>query len=48
MTMTAALGHSCGRDFKAAEHLAKYPEFAWQREILHDMNARGWTKFTAR
>ena len=48
MTISAALGHSCGRDFKAAEHLAKYPEFAWQREILHDMTARGWTKFTAR
>jgi len=48
MSMTAALGHACGRDFKAAEHLAKHPEFAWQREILRDMNARGWTKFTGR
>ena len=48
MSMTAALGHACGRDFKVAEHLAKHPEFSWQREILHDMNARGWTKFTAR
>jgi len=48
MSMTAALGHACGRDFKAAEHLAKHPEFGWQRELLHDMNARGWTKFTGR
>ena len=48
MSLTAALGHACGRDFKAAEHLAKHPEFAWQRDILRDMNARGWTKFTAR
>jgi len=48
MSMTAALGHACGRDFKAGEHLAKHPEFAWQRENLRDMNARGWTKFTGR
>jgi hypothetical protein len=48
MTMTAALGHACGRNFKAAEHLAKHPEFAWQREILRDMDARGWAKFKAR
>ncbi|MBS1854837.1 MAG: peptidase C45 [Acidobacteria bacterium] len=48
MTMTAALGHACGRDFNAAEHLAKHPEFAWEKGILHDMKARGWTKFSAR
>jgi hypothetical protein len=48
MSLTAALGHACGRDFKAAAHLAKHPEFAWQREILRDMNARPWTKFTGR
>jgi hypothetical protein len=48
MSMTAALGHACGRDFKAGEHLAKHPEFAWQRENLRDMNSRGWTKFTGR
>jgi hypothetical protein len=48
MSLTAALGHSCGRGFKAADHLAKHPEFAWQRDILHDMPSRGWTKFTGR
>lgn len=48
MSLTAALGHACGRNFKAAEHLSRYPEFGWQREILHDMNARAWTRFTAR
>ena len=31
MTLTAALGHSCGIGFNAAEHLRKHPEFAWQR-----------------
>jgi hypothetical protein len=48
MTLTAALGHSCGRDFKAADHLTKHPEFAWQSEILRDMPARGWTRFAVR
>jgi hypothetical protein len=45
MSLTAALGHACGRNFKAADHLAKHPEFGWQKEILKDMDARGWTKF---
>ncbi len=45
MTMFAALGHSCGLNFKAQEHLAKHPEFAWMKDILRDMPARGWTKF---
>lgn len=45
MTMTAALGHSCGTHFKAAEHVKAHPEFAWQKELLRDMDARGWTTF---
>ena len=48
MSFAAALGHACGRDFKAAEHLSKHTEFAWQRDILRDMNARPWTRFTAK
>ena len=48
MSLNALLGHACGRNFKAAEHLAKHPEFAWQRDMLRDMNSRGWTKFTAK
>ena len=43
MTLTAALGHSCGISFKASAHLKAHPEFAWQKEILRDMPARGWT-----
>jgi hypothetical protein len=46
--LTAALGHACGRSFQAAGHLAKHPEFAWVKEILRDMPARPWTRFTAR
>ena len=48
MSLNALLGHACGRNFKVAEHLAKHPEFAWQKDMLHDMNSRGWTKFTAK
>jgi hypothetical protein len=47
MSMSAALGHACGISYKAQDHLAKHPEFAWMREILRDMPARGWAKFTA-
>ena len=48
MSFTALLGHACGRNFKVAEHLAKHTEFAWQKDMLHDMNSRGWTKFTTK
>jgi hypothetical protein len=47
MTFQATLGHACGIGFKAQEHLAKHPEFAWMKDILRDMPARGWTKFAA-
>ena len=48
MSLTAALGHACELHYKADEHLAKHPEFAWYKPILHDMNARGWAKFKAK
>jgi len=48
MTLTALLGHACGRNFKAAGHLAAHPEFAWQKGMLRDMNSRGWAKFAAK
>jgi hypothetical protein len=48
MSLVAALGHACGLHYKADDHLAKHPEFAWYKPILHDMNARGWAKFKAK
>ncbi|HYL34463.1 MAG TPA: C45 family peptidase [Bryobacteraceae bacterium] len=45
MTFTAAMGHSCGLDFKAAEHLAKHPAFAWEKEVLRDLDSHPWTTF---
>jgi Phospholipase B len=45
MALTAAMGHACGIDFHAAEHLKKHPEFAWQKDILRDLLSHPWTTF---
>ncbi|MFN7996268.1 MAG: C45 family peptidase [Bryobacteraceae bacterium] len=47
MTLSASLGHSCGIGFKAASHLKKHAELAWQKPILKDMPSRPWTTFSA-
>lgn len=47
LTLAAAAGHACGIHFKAARHLKQHPEFAWQKEYLHDMNAHPWATFNA-
>lgn len=47
MSLVAAAGHACGLDFKAAAHLAKHPEFDWQKPLLRDMDAYPWTTFSA-
>lgn len=47
MSFMAAMGHACGRNFNAAEHLKKHPEFAWEKDILKDLNSYPWTKFTS-
>jgi len=47
MSFTALAGHACGISYKAAVHLKEHPEFAWQKELLRDLNARGWTTFSA-
>jgi len=39
----ARYGHSCGRDFIAAEHAAANPDYAFDN--LKDMIARPWTTF---
>jgi hypothetical protein len=45
MSFMAAMGHSCGINFKAAEHLKKHPEFAWEKDILRDLDSYPWAKF---
>lgn len=47
MSFTAAAGHACGKDFKAAEHLQAHPEYDWQKPLLRDMDAHPWTTFSA-
>jgi len=46
MSFSAAAGHACGMDFKAANHLRAHPEFAWQKDLQRDMKAGDWTTFT--
>lgn len=46
MSFTAAAGHACGMDFKAADHLRAHPEFNWQQSLQRDMNAGAWTTFS--
>jgi hypothetical protein len=47
MSFTAAAGHACGTNFRAAEHLRQHPQFEYQRGFLHDMNSYPWTTFQA-
>jgi hypothetical protein len=47
MSFTAAMGHSCGLNFKASGHIKKHPEFRWEHGILRDLNSGAWTAFHA-
>ncbi|HEX8985043.1 MAG TPA: C45 family peptidase [Bryobacteraceae bacterium] len=47
MAFTASMGHSCGLDFKAAEHLKAHPEYVWQKDFLRDLNSHPWSEFQA-
>ena len=46
MTFTAAAGHACGSNFKAADHLSAHPEYDWQKPLQRDMSAYPWTSFS--
>jgi hypothetical protein len=46
MSFSAAAGHACGMDFKAADHVRAHPEFAWQKALQRDMTAHAWTTFS--
>jgi len=48
MEMWAAMGHPCGQGFVAKEHLARYPRYAWEKELLRDLPSRPWTRFAAK
>jgi hypothetical protein len=34
-----------GLHFKAADHLSAHPEFAWEKDILQDLDSYPWTQF---
>jgi hypothetical protein len=46
MSFSAARGHACGINFKAADYLRKHPEFSWEKPLLRDMDAYPWTTFS--
>jgi hypothetical protein len=46
MIFTAAAGHACGKNFKAAAHMTAHPEYDWQKSLQRDMDAYPWTSFT--
>jgi hypothetical protein len=48
LKMWARMGHPCGKDFLAAEFLARHPEYRWQEKHLRDMKGNPWTLFEAR
>lgn len=47
MAFVAGMGHPCGVEFHAAEHLKLHPEFAWQAPELRDLKANPWTEVQA-
>jgi len=48
MSLEAAMGHSCGIHFRAAEFIKQHGAFAWQKGLLKDLPSRPWTLFEAR
>jgi hypothetical protein len=46
MAFSAAAGHACGKNFKAAAHLAAHPDLDWQKPMQRDMDAYPWTDFS--
>jgi hypothetical protein len=47
MSFSAAMGHSCGLDFKAKQHLKEHPAFDWEKDVLRDLDSHPWTTFRA-
>jgi hypothetical protein len=45
MTFAAAMGHACGIHFKAEKHMDAHKEFAWEHDVLRDLDAHPWTVF---
>jgi hypothetical protein len=37
------MGHPCGVEFHAKDHLKAHPEYGWQSPLLQDLKANPWT-----
>jgi hypothetical protein len=48
MSLEAAMGHSCGIHFRAADFIKQHASFGWQKGLLKDLPSRPWTRFEAR
>ncbi len=44
MKLSAAMGHACGRNFNARQHLEKYKEYDWQK-LMKDLPSSPWDDF---
>jgi hypothetical protein len=47
MSFVAGMGHPCGVEFHAADHLKAHPDYAWQAPLLRDLKANPWTVMEA-
>ena len=47
LSFVAGMGHPCGVEFHAAEHLKAHPEYAWQSGLLEDVKANPWMVVSA-
>ena len=48
MALEAAMGHPCGRTWRAAPHLEQHADYAWSKPLMRDLVAGPWTAFEAR
>jgi hypothetical protein len=48
MALEAAMGHPCGRTWRAGPHLAQHADYAWAKPLMRDLVAHPWTVFEAK
>jgi hypothetical protein len=47
LSFIAGMGHPCGIEFHATDHLKAHPEYNWQTPLLQDLKANPWTVIEA-
>jgi hypothetical protein len=43
LSFVAGMGHPCGVEFHAKDHLKAHPDYSWQEPLLKDLQANRWT-----